>query len=55
MQNQGIETGNAPAPQLYNLEADIGQIRNLADEKPEMVEEMSARLQEIGAGERTRP
>jgi arylsulfatase A-like enzyme len=54
-QNTGIETGNSPEPQLYDLSADIGQVRNLAGERPETVARMSARLEEIRAGERTRP
>jgi len=43
----GIELGNAPEPQLYDLSQDIGQIRNLAAERPERVKEMAARLEEI--------
>ena len=35
-----------PAPQLYDLSQDIGQIRNLADEQPEKGNEMQARLAE---------
>ena len=50
-----IETGNCPDPQLYDLAADIGQARNVARERPDMVAAMSARLNEIRAGERTRP
>lgn len=53
--NTGIETGNAPYPQLYDLSTDIGQTGNLAEEHPDLVERMSARLQEIRAGQRTRP
>ncbi|MGC9359322.1 MAG: sulfatase family protein [Anaerolineae bacterium] len=50
-----IELGNAPVPQLYDLSMDIGQIRNLAQEESARVAAMSARLQEIRQGERTRP
>jgi len=46
----GIETGNSPAPQLYNLSVDIGQIRNLATEYEAIVREMSGRLREILEG-----
>jgi arylsulfatase A-like enzyme len=42
-----IETGNAPGPQLYDLSLDIGQMRNLAPERPEMVSRMAARLEAI--------
>jgi arylsulfatase A-like enzyme len=41
------ELGNSPDAQLYDLSQDIGQIRNLADEKPELVAAMSARLDEV--------
>ncbi len=50
-----IETGNAPEPQLYNLSLDIGQMRNAADEHPELVETMKRRLQDVRKSERTRP
>ena len=46
-----IETGNAPEPQLYDLSQDIGQIRNLAAERPDLVAALDARLKEIRAGE----
>ncbi len=46
--NSDIEHGkikpNAPPAQLYDLEADVNQTRNLHDDFPEMVEEMSALL-----------
>lgn len=51
----GIEIGNLPEAQLYDLSLDIGQIRNVAAEHVEMVNRMSARLREIREGERTRP
>ena len=50
-----IETGNCPDPQLYNLAEDIGQLRNAAAERPDVLAAMSERLSEIRAGERTRP
>mgnify|MGYP000865118705 CR=1 FL=1 len=49
------ELGNSPEPQLYDLSMDVGQIRNLAAERPEVVGEMSARLREVLASPRTRP
>ena len=52
--NTNIESGNAPEPQLYDLGADIGQVRNLAAERPEVVAAMTARLKEIRGGSRTR-
>jgi arylsulfatase A-like enzyme len=51
----GIETGNLPETQLYDLSLDIGQIENVAAEHVEMVNTMSLRLREIREGERTRP
>ncbi len=45
--NTQTELGNAPDPQLYNLSMDIGQIRNLANEQPAIVEELAARREQI--------
>ncbi len=42
-----IETGSTKDPQLYNLDYDIGQIRNLAYRYPEKVEKMQKRIDEI--------
>jgi hypothetical protein len=46
--NSDIENGrlkeDAPPAQLYDLEADVNQTRNLHDELPEVVKEMSALL-----------
>jgi len=50
-----IETGNSPDEQIYDLSADISQVKNLAGERPGDVERMSARLAEIRSGTRTRP
>ncbi len=50
-----IELGNAPEPQLYHLGADIGQIRNLAGERPEHCRRLEQRLQQIRTGTATRP
>lgn len=50
----GIETGNSPEPQLYNMNDDIGQARNLAAEQAQIAGKMAARLQEILDSERTR-
>jgi arylsulfatase A-like enzyme len=50
----GIELGGSIWPQLYDLSADTGQRRNLADEQPQEVAAMAERLKEIMACERTR-
>ncbi|MHC4248667.1 MAG: sulfatase family protein [Planctomycetota bacterium] len=49
-----IETGNSSEPQLYDLAADVGQARNLAEERPDEVDRMAARLADIRASSRTR-
>lgn len=42
-----MELGNAPQPQLYNLNTDPSEKNNVAAENPEKVEELSALLKEI--------
>lgn len=42
-----IETGSSKEPQLYNLDYDIGQIRNLAAHYKEKTNEMEQRIEEI--------
>jgi arylsulfatase A-like enzyme len=49
-----IELGNDPEPQLYDLEVDIGETRNLAEERPELVRTMAARLEKIRRDGRSR-
>ena len=39
-----IETGCSPEPQLYDLDADIGQRENLAEKEPERVASLEALL-----------
>ena len=39
-----MELGNAPNPQLYNLEEDLGEKINLAEKYPEKVKELSSLL-----------
>ena len=53
--NVNIETGNAPAPQLYDLSGDIGQIENVASAHPDLAEQMANRLRDIRASQRTTP
>lgn len=50
----GIELGNRPQPQLYNLEKDIAEKHNLAEEYPQRVEEMAALLEKLKKAGRTR-
>ena len=44
MKDVGIESGNSPAPQLYNLKDDIGEKKNLADAYPDKVKELDQLL-----------
>ena len=53
--NTHTELGNSPEPQLYDLSLDIGQIRNLAAERGDMVRALSVRLDEIHRSKQTRP
>jgi arylsulfatase A-like enzyme len=45
--NTNSETGNAPEPQLYNLENDLGETNNLASTQTELVNQMAAQLEAI--------
>jgi arylsulfatase A-like enzyme len=42
-----IETGFAPAPQLYNLNKDPQEIRNIAEKHPELVSQLEKELNKI--------
>jgi hypothetical protein len=53
--NTGIELGHDTQPQLYDLENDLGEKRNVTAEHPETVKEMAALLQKIKDDRRTRP
>jgi arylsulfatase A-like enzyme len=53
--NTNIEMGNDPKPQLYNLDEDIGEKKNLAGENPKKTEELAERLKKIRSSARTRP
>jgi arylsulfatase A-like enzyme len=54
LQNTGIESGQAPKPQLYNLADDLGETRNLAAENPEKVSEMTETLVKLRQAGRSR-
>ena len=45
--DKGIETGNDLKPQLYDMDADIGQRDNIADKNIQKVEELDSLLEEI--------
>ncbi len=42
--NTDSETGNDPAPQLYDLASDLGETKNVAAENPEKVAQLAALL-----------
>jgi arylsulfatase A-like enzyme len=54
-QDKDVEYGRMPEPQLYDLSQDIAQIRNLAEDQPQRVETMQARLDEIVSAGHSRP
>ena len=45
-----IELGNDPDPQLYNLDDDVGERRNVASEYPAIAAELSTLLARIKSG-----
>lgn len=47
MKDVGIESGNLPTAQLYNLKEDLSEKNNLADKYPERVKELAELLEEI--------
>lgn len=51
----GIDLGNSLEPQLYDISLDIGQVRNVAQEKSDVVSEIAGKLQKTLASEKTRP
>ncbi len=53
--NNGIETGNDPEGQLYDLAADLGERTNVAGAHPDRVKAMAARLNQIRQSGRSRP
>ncbi len=48
------ELGNDPQPQLYDLSVDLGEQRNVAGEHPEVVHDLTARLDRIRQEGRSR-
>ena len=51
MKEVGIESGNSPSPQLYNLRDDIGEKNNLANTYPDKVKELDQLLKnEVSKG-----
>jgi arylsulfatase A-like enzyme len=48
------ELGNDPKPQLYDLSADLGEQRNFAAEHPDVVRDLTARLERIREEGRSR-
>ncbi len=49
------ELGNDPQPQLYDLSVDLGERSNVAGEHPEVVRDLTARLERIRQDGRSRP
>ncbi len=52
--NTNIELGNDPNPQLYDLTQDIGEHINVADEHPEIVQQMDSLLNSYRDAGKTR-
>lgn len=50
MRQTGTETANSRDPQLYNLDYDIGETRNLAYRYPRIVKQMAERIEELKSG-----
>lgn len=53
-QYTGNEKGNTPEPQLFDLHDDVGQVKNLATEMPEKVDELAAKLESIVSKKKSR-
>lgn len=47
----GIETGNSPEPQLYNIKKDPAEKKNLAKERPDLVRCYQQWIEDICGGE----
>lgn len=53
-QNTNTETGNDPQPQLYHLADDLSETINLAEKRPEKVQQLQALLEKIRKSGRSR-
>jgi arylsulfatase A-like enzyme len=53
-QDTGIELGNSPEPQLYDLSKDPGETKNLAAELPDKVRELASELDSLRKAGKTR-
>ena len=53
--NKSIESGISESPQLYDLQADIGEQNNLAGEREEQVMQVEKKLEAMVAARGTRP
>ena len=51
----GIELGNDPGPQLYDLSSDLGETHNLAADHPDVIKELDGLLQKVKTDGRSRP
>ena len=51
----GTEMGTDPKEQLYNLAADLGEKKNVADQNPKIVAELAAMLKQLRVRGRSRP
>jgi hypothetical protein len=47
MANKGVESGLGRIPQLYDLTKDPGEQNNLADQNPELVNEMQSYINKV--------
>src|SRR5207253_7004745 len=47
--------GDDPKPELYDLKADLGEAKNLAQERPEVVEKMEAFLKDARSDSKELP
>ena len=47
LKNKGIRTGLIKAPQLYNLDSDIGENNNLAEQFPSRVKSMAEKIEKL--------
>ena len=54
-EEKNVELGKLPESQLYDLDADLGQVRNIAKDKPEKVTAMQQQMDHIIAVPGTRP